>query len=170
MRHLFNLSIFSFRQIVGQKKWFFIPPHQTAYLKPSINSEGFSAHTKTLVGKGGVAPSPWLSKIERYTSVLNPGDVLVNPPFFWHGIINLGNENDLVIGAPSRYGAGEATQAGIRTNFIFTLNAIISLTRKYGLAALDPKFKMNMQADISKNRGNRQKQLEGELHPFELVD
>ena len=80
------------------------------------------------------------------------------------------SENDLVIGAPSRYGAGEATKAGIKTNFVFTVNAIIALTRKYGMAALNPNFKMNLQADISKNRGSRQKEIEAELHPFDLVD
>ena len=158
--------------ITGQKKWWFIPVSQTAYLKPSINSEGFSAHTKTLVGKGGAKPSPWLEKVERYTSVLNPGDVLVNPPWFWHGIINLGDKdkNELVIGAPSRYGAGEATKAGIKTNPVFTLNAILALGRKYGLAALNPNFKMNLQAEISKNRGSRQKEIEAEMHPFEMAD
>ena len=58
-----------FRQIVGRKKWWFIPPSQTPYLKPSINVNGFSAHTKTLVGKDGGQPSPWLNKIERYVAV-----------------------------------------------------------------------------------------------------
>ena len=168
---MYFLHIFySFRQIVGQKQWFFIPTSQTAYLKPSINSQGFSAHTKTLVGKGGVPASPWLQKIERYTAVLNPGDVLINPPWFWHGIINLGENNDLVIGTPSRYGAGEATAAGIKTNLLYTINAIVTLVRNFGPAALDPKFKMNMQQQISQNRGNRQKEEEAAAHPFELVD
>ena len=76
--------------IVGSKKWWFIPPSQTPYLKPSINVNGFSAHTHTLVGKNGESASPWMEKLERYTAVLNPGDVLINPPWFWHGILNLG--------------------------------------------------------------------------------
>jgi hypothetical protein len=139
------LPVCSFRMITGQKKWWFIPVSQTAYLKPSINIQGFSAHTKTLVGKGGAKASPWLNKVERYTTVLGPGDVLVNPPWFWHGILNLGDKekNELVIGAPSRYSAKEATQAGVRTNFVFTLNAIIAMVRQYGWAAMSPDFKVN---------------------------
>ena len=70
-----------FRQIVGRKKWWFIPPSQTPYLKPSMNVRGISAHTKTMVGKDGGEVSPWMSKLERYTAVLNPGDVLINPPW-----------------------------------------------------------------------------------------
>ena len=46
---------------------------EPAYLKPSINVNGFSAHTHTLVGKEGGQQSPWMNKLERYTSVLHPG-------------------------------------------------------------------------------------------------
>lgn len=70
-----------FRQIVGRKKWWFIPPSQTAFLKPSLNVRGISSHTRTLVGKEGGEPSPWMTKLERYTAVLDPGDVLFNPPW-----------------------------------------------------------------------------------------
>lgn len=55
----------SFRQIVGSKKWWFIPPSQTPFIKPSINVNGFSAHTHTLVGKNGEQESPWMKKLER---------------------------------------------------------------------------------------------------------
>jgi len=59
-----------FRQIAGRKKWWFIPPSWTAYVFPSININGFSSHTKTLIGKGGDNPSPWLGKLLRYTAEL----------------------------------------------------------------------------------------------------
>jgi hypothetical protein len=80
----------SFRQIVGRKKWWFIPPSETPYIKPSFNVNGFSAHTHTLVGKGNETESAWMKKLTRFTAVLEPGDVLINPPWFWHGILNLG--------------------------------------------------------------------------------
>lgn len=162
------LGINVFRQIVGQKKWWFIPPTQTAYLKPSWNVNGFSAHTHTLVGKQGAEPSPWLTKLERYTITLNPGDILFNPPWFWHGIINLGESNDLIIGAPSRYGKGYSVKAAFFSNPLFTLNAFITLGRKYGLKALKPGFKINLQGDIANNRrGREKKDLVEELHPFD---
>lgn len=101
--------------------------------------------------------SPWMSKLERYTTVLNPGDVLINPPWFWHGIINLGDRKDkkLVIGAPSRYGQGHSVKAGFRSNFVFNINAIIFLARKYGFKMLNGEFKL--QNEIANNRRDREK-------------
>lgn len=164
------IGVNMFRQITGQKKWWFIPPSQTAYLKPSINVNSFSAHTHTLVGKSDGEPSPWLDKIERYTAILNPGDVLINPPWFWHGILNLGTDNELIIGAPSRYGKGVTFKAALLSNPVFTLNAVVTLARRYGLQALHPDWKLDLQADIANNRRDREgKELkEGGMHPFEM--
>lgn len=152
------IAVNVFRQIVGQKKWWFIPPSQTPYLKPSINVNGFSAHTKTLVGKEGGVPSPWLEKIERYTTVLDPGDVLINPPFFWHGIINLGDKesNDLVIGAPSRYIKGYSTIAGFKSSPLMALNSIATVASRYGLVKT-LNGDLNLQQDIANNRRAREK-------------
>jgi hypothetical protein len=161
----------SFRQIAGQKKWWFIPPHQTAYLWPAINVNGFSAHTKTQIGKTG-DPSPWWNKLERYTSTLNPGDVLINPPWFWHGIQNLGEPDKLVIGSPVRFG-GEVRKPSYETNPLLTYHAFFHFFRKYGPAALKPGFKPNLQADIGGNRDVRAKQMSEAAqaaHPFDEAD
>lgn len=163
-----------FRQITGEKKWWFIPTTQTAYLKPSINVNGFSAHTHTLVGKEGATPSPWLNKLERYTAVLSPGDVLFNPPWFWHGILNLGNEttNDLIIGAPTRYKGSKTLSAAFKTNPLFTTVALFTLFQNYGFASLKPDFKINLQGDIANNRRDREKKelVSEEYHPFDMAD
>ncbi len=175
--------------VAGRKKWWFIPTSQTAYLKPSINFAGISAHTQTLVGKNGTAPSPWLNKVVRYTSVMNPGDVLVNPPWFWHGIDNLGDyaSGELVIGSPVRYGpAGVGVKAALANNAMFTINSIAQIVRKYGLSAMKPGFRINLQSDIANGRRTRenkgikddlneydhdkeQEEPEG-LHPFDEAD
>mmetsp|Transcript_23830 Transcript_23830/g.32645 ORF Transcript_23830/g.32645 Transcript_23830/m.32645 type:complete len:369 (+) Transcript_23830:28-1134(+) len=164
-----------FRQVVGEKKWWFIPTSQTAYLKPSINVNGFSAHTHTMVGKEGGEVSPWMNKLERYTSILHPGDVLVNPPWFWHGIVNLGDRanKDLVIGSPSRYGRGYTTKAAFQNNPLFTLNTIITLGRKYGLNKITQKgFRMNLQGEIANNRRDREGKalVTEDLDEFDLAD
>lgn len=122
-----------FRQIVGRKRWWFIPPSQTAYLKPSINVNGFSAHTHTMVGKEGAEVSPWMTKLERYGAVLEPGDVLINPPWFWHGILNLGEKpNSLVIGVPTRYAGKASHMAAFKSNPFMTLFAIAVIAIKHG--------------------------------------
>jgi hypothetical protein len=149
-----------FRQVVGHKRWWFMPTSQTPYLKPSINVNGFSAHTHTMVGKMGEEVSPWFNKLERYTVDMHPGDVLINPPWFWHGILNLQSEgsedsNELVIGAPSRYGGALSIVAALRSSPLLTVNSLLHLVRMYGRAALQPGFKINLQADIANNRRDR---------------
>jgi hypothetical protein len=150
-----------FRQVSGRKKWWFIPPHQTAYLMPSINVNGFSAHTHTLIDKVNPSSttgemqqaSPWLNKITRYTAVVNPGDILINPPWFWHAILNLGNPGDIVIGSPVRYGQGATAAAAFKTNFLYTVNGILTVVRKHGMKAFSAD--VNLQEDIAGNRKGR---------------
>jgi hypothetical protein len=144
-------------------------------LWPAINVNGFSAHTLTKIGKNG-PPSPWWGKLTRYTTVLNPGDVLINPPWFWHGIKNLGEPDKLVIGSPVRFG-GEVRKPSYKTNLALTLNAFFQFFLKYGPAALKPGFKPNLQADIGGNRVNRHEEMTDEdnkepdaLHPFDEAD
>lgn len=165
--------------IVGSKKWWFIPPSQTAYLKPSINVNGFSAHTRTLVGKNGEIESPWMKKLERYTAVLHPGDVLINPPWFWHGILNQGlrhyrknilsifhyvihlssgeHSNDLVIGCPTRFQGAKGLIAAVRSNPFLTASAfsvIIKNAISNGFRArgdLEDKIQANRVARMQEN-------------------
>lgn len=179
--HALSLSFYhSFRQIAGQKQWWFIPPSETCYLWPAINVNGFSAHTKTRIGKNEQFPqSPWFRKVTRYTTVLNPGDVLINPPWFWHGIKNLGEPDKLVIGSPVRFG-GEVRKPSYKTNALLTYHAMFQFFLKYGPAALKPGFKPNLQADIGGNRVTRAEEMdaakEGEeapaeaAHPFDEAD
>lgn len=65
---------------------------ETAYVYPSLNPNGFSAHALTFIGKGEDEPSPWLAKLNRWEVTLNPGDVLLNPPWTWHGVMNIEGE------------------------------------------------------------------------------
>jgi hypothetical protein len=109
-----------------------------------MNPNGFSATTRTLIGKNRQSPSPWLKKLTRYTIIMNPGDVLINPPWFWHGFLNLpvssdssntsnGNtcenedKKDLVIGSAVRYSEKEVTEAALRVNSWWTLNTFVVL-------------------------------------------
>lgn len=144
-----------FRMIVGSKKWWFIPPSQTPYLKPSINVNGFSAHTHTMVGKNGEEMSPWMNKLVRYTAVLNPGDVLINPPWFWHGILNQGEKsNDLVIGCPTRFQGVQGVVAAMRSNPVLTLSAFAVILKNVILNGiergdLEDKIQANRVARMS---------------------
>ena len=103
-----------------------------------------------MVGKNGEVESPWMKKIERYTAVLQPGDVLINPPWFWHGILNLGETSDsLVVGVPTRYGGKASNIAAIKSNPFMTLFAAAVIQIKYG----GPE-KFRGQADVLEDKIN----------------
>lgn len=144
--------------MAGTKKWWFIPPSQTVYLLPSINVNGFSAHTHTLVGKMGETPSPWFGKLERYTATLQPGDLLMNPPWFWHGILNEGADDELVIGVPTRYGGKDGIRAALRSNPILTVIALATIFKQYGSAEAFLNQDDVLEDRISKNREARMKE------------
>lgn len=148
-----------FRQVVGSKKWWFIPTNQSIYLRAAINVNGFSSHSRTKIGKNYEEQSPWFKKLRRYSSVVNAGDVLLNPAWYWHAIMNLGNRtaNDLVIGAPTRYGKGAALPGAFKNNFLYTVNAIMTMIRKHGTKLLDPNFKHNLQGEVANDRRDRDK-------------
>lgn len=148
-----------FRQMAGTKRWWFIPPSQTAYLLPSINVNGFSAHTHTLVGKNGEKRSPWFNKLKRYTTTLQPGDMLMNPPWFWHGILNEGAADELVIGVPTRYGGRNGIRAALRSNWYLTVLALATIYKQYGSAEAFLNQDDVLEDRISKNREARMKEV-----------
>jgi hypothetical protein len=160
-----------FRMVTGTKKWWFIPPSQTAYIKPSINLNGFSAFTHTLVGKEGKEVSPWMTKLERYTVVVQPGDVLINPPWFWHGILNMGPAGQPVIGCPSRYARGHLMKSAFRSNWFLQIIGLACLVKKYGWGVLGVGASFDMQKAIMDNRKVRNVEMttlmEGE-HPMDV--
>jgi len=144
-----------FRMITGSKKWWLMPVSQTPYVFGSINANGFSAHTKTRIGKAGQEPAPWLKKIERYTITLQPGDLLLNTAWYWHGIINVGEDPDeLVIGVPTRY-AVEYTIPAFKSNFVLTTVALAAIQKSYGGMTSFLGSPTNLQDGIEKARNTR---------------
>ena len=85
-----NASVYNmFYMIEGTKKWFFVDPYDT-----------FLAYPITLLGKAAsVLFVLWPTDYNReafplfkycpvYSAELEPGDVLFNPPWWWHSIKN----------------------------------------------------------------------------------
>jgi hypothetical protein len=145
-----------FRQISGRKKWWLIPISQTPYILGSINKNGFSAHSMTRVGKGkDEEPSPYLSKVLRYTVTLNPGDVLLNPAWFWHGIKNIEDPGvEIVVGAPTRYRMAYAIP-GFRNNFILTAIGLRAISKRFGSLDMFFSSPANLQNGIEFARSTR---------------
>jgi len=150
-----------FRMIAGRKKWWLFPPSQTPYLMSSLNQNGFSAHTMTLVGKGGEEPSPWMNKLERYTVTLEPGDMLLNTAWYWHGIHNLGDDpNELIIGVPTRYAIPYSIPA-FRSNWLLTTIALATIQKNYNGVKTFTSHAANLQDGIEKARKKRAEQMFG---------
>lgn len=124
-----GLGVNLFRQVVGRKRWWFVPLTQSAFVIPSITANGFSMHAAIKMGalSGGITDPMW-NKLLRYTAVLQPGDLLLNPPWIWHAIENL---DPFTIGAPSRY-ADEGMGAAFRSDPVISAMAVSRIISKYG--------------------------------------
>lgn len=98
-------SINLFRHICGRKRWYFIPPDQTPYVRPKIFANGYAGTSHTVQPHGDEPGSAWFGRLKRYTVVLEPGDLMINPPWWWHAVENLPDDG-LVAGVPTRFLAG----------------------------------------------------------------
>jgi len=81
-----------FVQVHGRKRWTFVDPAHTAHLLPvpgpklDFNLSGFGGFRRRR--ELGLSPGP-LAHIPRFETVLQPGDVLYNAPWWWHEVENL---------------------------------------------------------------------------------
>lgn len=73
-----------FFNIYGHKRWILIDPKYTPYLS-STPAHNFSF---VISGEDVENPSELLQKIPKYEIILEPGDVLFNPPWWWHAVHN----------------------------------------------------------------------------------
>lgn len=87
-----------FVQTHGEKKWSLIPNYYTPIIDPDpIRNAYRGAPYKSDEGSFNPfdpnyeTPYTLYKYIDRYTAHLKPGDVLWNPPFYWHAVQNAGN-------------------------------------------------------------------------------
>lgn len=114
------MSVNLFRQISGRKKWYFIPPDQTPYLRAKIFTNGYAATSHTLQPVRDAPGSPWFGRLVRYTATLEPGDLLINPPWWWHSVENLPGEG-LISGVSTRFRPSRRTV--LRSDLFKTVHA-----------------------------------------------
>jgi hypothetical protein len=77
-----------FVQIYGRKAWVLISPRYTPFLYPA-STRGINWQSRVDFRDPDYASCPLYRFVDRYETVLGPGDVLWNPPFVWHGVLNL---------------------------------------------------------------------------------
>ena len=109
-----------FTQIKGKKQWTFIDPKYSGLLKGRLSPSGIYGQTLFDMPDQSITTSPEiLQHIHRYEVVLEPGDVLWNPPWWWHRIHNVSDE--LNIGMAIRL--NKVTKLNIQNNLLYTLSS-----------------------------------------------
>jgi Cupin-like domain len=77
-----------FVQAYGRKKWVLISPQYTPFMYPAAN-RGVNWQSRVDFRAPDYSSCPLYRFVDRHETVLEPGDVLWNPPFVWHGVVNL---------------------------------------------------------------------------------
>lgn len=109
-----------FYNVKGKKKWTFIDPKYSEYLSPVLSNNGFFVVSKLNYFKD----KSILRNIPKYEIILEEGDVLFNPSWWWHCVENL---SEYTIGVANRSNLGFKWYDN--NNQTFTMNSI--LTRPY---------------------------------------
>jgi hypothetical protein len=76
-----------FVMVHGEKEWRFVDPRYTAWMYPFMPPSGLFSFSPV----PPFDPSdrfPLYRRIPKLKTVLKPGDVLVNPPWWWHAVKN----------------------------------------------------------------------------------
>ena len=101
-----------FYNIKGQKLWYLIDPKYSNYLKPLLSRTGLFA--VSLLDICTAKPGDYPLNIPRYEVLLEEGDMLFNPSWWWHAIIN---KTDYTIACANRF---TKYWAGFKNNPLFT--------------------------------------------------
>ena len=75
-------------QAYGRKRWVLVSPRFTPFMYPAL-SKGLNWQSRIDFRDPNYEESPLYRYVDRYETVLEPGDVLWNPPWVWHGVQNL---------------------------------------------------------------------------------
>ena len=75
-------------QVYGRKKWVLISPRFTPFMYPAL-SKGSTGSRESTSGIPITPPVRSIAMSIAMNAMLEPGDVLWNPPFVWHGVLNL---------------------------------------------------------------------------------
>jgi hypothetical protein len=86
-----NLNIFF--NVHGEKEWFFVHPKHTFWMDGLCHKSGAYGDSPVdhRVPANQQAAFPLFAKVPVYRGRLGPGDVLINPNWWWHAVNNLTN-------------------------------------------------------------------------------
>jgi hypothetical protein len=135
-----------FIQVHGRKQWWIYPSTEAPLLEPIVDrSVFFRSHANSECPEGP------FKKAQGWTVILEPGDILYNPPFFWHQVRGL----DTNIGVGFRWFALESILKVSLPQFIMTLTASNPSVRqankvKHNFAKVYAELLKKQKAQVSK--------------------
>jgi hypothetical protein len=77
-----------FIQVFGEKHWILYPPGYDCVLTPPVTGTPYF-HSEFNPDNPDFNRYPAMQYLDRYECVLQPGDILFNPPSWWHHVSNL---------------------------------------------------------------------------------
>lgn len=90
------------RQVVGQKRWTLISPAENFWLCPKPVISGTSVNADCLLKMPMDKRELYMEKMKRVTTLLGPGDLIINPPWYWHDVQSIGTSQDESISVAGR--------------------------------------------------------------------
>lgn len=102
-----------FYNVKGNKKWYLIHPKYSKYMKPMLSRTGLFAVSYLDICKA--KQGDYVLNLPRYEIVLDEGDLLFNPPWWWHAITN---QSEYTIACANRF---TNFWAGFKNNPLFTI-------------------------------------------------
>jgi hypothetical protein len=96
-----NLNVFM--NVYGRKEWHFVHPKYSFWMYAELQKNGSAADSPIDHNKSAAEQSdnyPLFQQVPVYSAVLEPGDVMINPPWWWHAI---NNKTDATIACAVRW-------------------------------------------------------------------
>lgn len=95
-----------FLNIKGRKEWHFIHPSYSPIMQATLSKYGIFAVSEMKESISGdfykniIKSYPYMKSVPIYKVVLEEGDLLFNPPWWWHTVRN---KEDFTVGCATRY-------------------------------------------------------------------
>ena len=111
-----------FCMIKGKKQWTFIDPQYSYLLKGRVAQTGIHAQTLCDMPDTKISEYPKILKhLPRYETILEPGDLLWNAPWWWHRIKNINiDEDEYNIAIAIRN--NKVSSINIKNNLLYTIS------------------------------------------------
>ena len=132
-----------FTQVYGQKRWLLYPPSYNQYLRPIVEGRPYFGTLYRPTDRN-FSDYPEMEYLDYYDVTLEPGDILYNPPSWWHHVMN----DTMTIGVGFRWTSVSATLKASPIQLLLTLFA-------YNPSIL---FAIKSRGDFAKVFGYKKKQ------------